>query len=393
MAIDKLVLWLQQNFGYFHGKGWILEVFAVVFITMLLTLLEGMVYKRLLPRLQKTKRIWDEAVCTALHKPLNVLIWLVGIMASAEVVRVSTEQPAAVFEAVNTVRNLGIIALFAWFLLRLISQAEEHCLEGRMGSKRLDKTTINALGKITKASVMITAALVALQTLGIGISGVLAFGGIGGAAVAFSAKDLLANFFGGLIIYLDRPFAVGDWIRSPDRNIEGTVEHIGWRLCRIRTFDKRPLYVPNSLFTMISIENPSRMTNRRIKTNIGLRYDDASKVGDILPAVEAMLRNHPDIDTSQTLMVNLVEFGASSLNFMIYTFTKTTNWERYQAVQQDVFLKTIDIIEAHGAQCAFPTTTLHVPEGLQVKGTGKQPAHGVAWPGEVSATTASSPSN
>ena len=103
-----------------------------------------------------------------------------------------------------------------------------------------------------------------MQALGYSISGVLAFGGIGGIAVGFAAKDLLANFFGGLMIYLDRPFSVGDWIRSPDKNIEGTVEEIGWRLTRIRTFDKRPLYVPNSTFTQISVENPSRMLNRRI---------------------------------------------------------------------------------------------------------------------------------
>ena len=95
----------------------------------------------------------------------------------------------------------------------------------------------------------------------------------------FAAKDLLANFFGGLTIYLDRPFAVGDWIRSPDREIEGTVERIGWRLTLIRTFDKRPLYIPNAVFTTIAVENPSRMHNRRIYETIGIRYDDAPENG------------------------------------------------------------------------------------------------------------------
>ena len=91
------------------------------------------------------------------------------------------------------------------------------------------------------------------------------------------------------MIYLDRPFDVGDWVRSPDKNIEGTVEDIGWRLTRIRTFDKRPLYVPNGTFSTISVENPSRMSNRRIKTNIGLRYDDANKVATIIADIESML--------------------------------------------------------------------------------------------------------
>ena len=101
-----------------------------------------------------------------------------------------------------------------------------------------------ALAKLGYIVVGITGLLTLLQTLGLSISGLMAFGGMGGIAVGFAAKDILANFFGGLFIYTDRPFSVGDWIRSPDRDIEGTVEKIGWRVTRIRTFDKRPLYIP-----------------------------------------------------------------------------------------------------------------------------------------------------
>ena len=115
----------------------------------------------------------------------------------------------------------------------------------------MDYTTVDALSKLGRFSVVIIAALVILQTLGFSISGVLAFGGIGGIAMGFAAKDMLANFFGGLTIYLDRPFTVGEWIRSPDKAIEGTVEYIGWRHTRVRAFNKNPIYVPNALFTTI----------------------------------------------------------------------------------------------------------------------------------------------
>jgi MscS family membrane protein len=205
-----------------------------------------------------------------------------------------------------------------------------------------------------------------MQTLGYSISGVLAFGGIGGIAIGFAAKDLLANFFGGMMIFLDRPFSVGDWIRSPEKEIEGTVEHIGWRLTRIRTFDKRPLYIPNSVFASIVVENPSRMTNRRIYETIGIRYDDAAVAADVIAAVREMLQNHPDIDHNQTLMVNFNKFGASSLDFFIYTFTKTTVWTQFHEVKQDVLFKIQDIIEAHGAEIAFPTSTVHLPDQLKV---------------------------
>ena len=214
---------------------------------------------------------------------------------------------------------------------------------------------------------MLLATLVALQTLGFSVSGVLAFGGVGGIAVGFAARDLLANFFGGFMIYMDRPFSVGDWVRSPDRNIEGTVEKIGWRLTVIRTFDKRPLYVPNSTFTSIAVENPSRMSHRRIYETIGVRYDDAAKLQGIINDVIDMLKKHPEIDDSQTLIVNFNQFAASSLEFFVYTFTHTTNWVKYHEVKQDVLFKIYNIITEHGAECAFPTSTVHLPDPVQLE--------------------------
>ncbi|HEY9120256.1 MAG TPA: mechanosensitive ion channel domain-containing protein, partial [Marinobacter sp.] len=152
------------------------------------------------------------------------------------------------------------------------------------------------------------------------------------------------------------------------RNIEGTVEHIGWRLTTLRTFDKRPLYVPNAVFTTISVENPSRMLNRRIYETIGIRYADVSGMAEIVAEIRTMLENHEDIDQDQTIIVNFLAFNASSLDIMIYTFTKTIEWVRFHEVKQDVLLKISDIIEGHGAEVAFPTRTLHLPDGVRVAG-------------------------
>jgi MscS family membrane protein len=261
------------------------------------------------------------------------------------------------------VRYVSVIFAIAWFCVRLVREMETRVIRRNAESERedkLDRATIEAIGKLLRLVVIVTATIVILQTLGFSLSGVLAFGGIGGIAVGFAAKDLLANFFGGLMIYLDRPFAVGDWVRSPDRDIEGTVEYIGWRLTRIRTFDKRPLYVPNSVFMGISVENPSRMSHRRIKETIGIRYDDIAEMASIVEQVRQMLNDHPDIDERQTLIVNFNAFSASSLDFFIYTFTHTTNWVRYHEIKQDVMLRIAEIIQRHGAEIAFPTSTLHV---------------------------------
>jgi MscS family membrane protein len=273
-----------------------------------------------------------------------------------------------VSDFVMPTRNTIIIAALAWFLLRLISQASRNVLARTEATgEGIDRTTVDALSKLGRFAVIIAAALIILQTLGFSISGVLAFGGIGGIAVGFAAKDMLANFFGGLTIYLDRPFIVGEWIRSPDHQIEGTVEYIGWRHTRVRAFNKNPIYVPNALFTTIVVENPSRMTNRRIKETIGIRYDDLDKMAVIVTDVKAMLQAHPEIDTGTTLIVNFNEFAASSLNFFIYTFTKTVEWVRYHEVRQDILLKVAAIIQAHGAEIAFPTQTLHIEPAAVAK--------------------------
>ena len=350
---------LDQVLNYFKNESWIIQVFVVIFIALLIDWIQKRILRNLLKKLERTRNYWDDSLVDAMRSPLSALIWVVGLTFAAEIVR--SESDAVIFHAVDPIRNVGVIVTFTWFLVRFVSRAEENIIaQSIRKDASYDRTTADAIAKLLRMSVVITAMLVILQTLGYSISGVLAFGGIGGIAVGFAAKDLLANFFGGLMIYLDRPFNVGDWIRSPDKEIEGTVERIGWRLTQIRTFDKRPLYVPNSIFTTISVENPSRMTNRRIYETVGIRYDDAGKMAGIIDDVKAMLKAHPEIDTNQTMIVNFNKFAASSLDFFIYTFTRTTSWIKFHEVKQDVMLKIIEIIEGHGAECAFPTSTLHI---------------------------------
>ncbi|MDH5518591.1 MAG: mechanosensitive ion channel family protein [Gammaproteobacteria bacterium] len=339
---------------------WIVYVFFIVLATLSANLLQKRFLKKLHLRLLQTNNPWDDAFLLAAQKPLGWLIWLLGLILAIDIVQYESKTP--VFEFIEPMQYVGVIIILTVFLLRLIRQVESvfKTTEDETGKNKYESATVEAVSKLLRASAMITGALVALQTLGFSISGVLAFGGIGGVAIGFAAKDLLANFFGGLIIYLDRPFTIGDWIRSEDRNIEGTVEHIGWRLTTIRTFDKRPLYVPNSIFSSITVENPSRMLNRRIYETIGVRYDDSNKISVIIDEVRQMLEQHIEIDHQQTLIVNFNQFAPSSLDFFIYTFTKTTEWVRFHQIKQDVLLKTLAIIESHGAEVAFPTSTVHL---------------------------------
>lgn len=331
----------------------LLDVFLIVFTTLFINYLVGRFFSRLEKRVLKTDNNWDDAFFYSVRQPAGLLIWMLGISWATEVIMLGTGN--ALLPFIAPFRYVAIISMLGVFLVKFIRRAEANFIKSGH-----DLTTVTAVGKLMRIAVIITIILMILQAIGVSISGILAAGGIGGLAVGFASKDLLANFFGGAMIYLDRPFVVGDWIRSPDRSIEGTVENIGWRLTVIRTFDQRPLYVPNATFANIAVENPSRMHNRRIYETIGVRYDDAAVVGLIVDDVKQMLENHPDLDTSKTLIVNFNAFAPSSLDFFIYTFTKTVNWVEFHGIKQKVLLSVLDIINKHGAQVAFPTSTVHL---------------------------------
>lgn len=363
--MSELSEWIKNLVETYGLGGWITQVFIVVLAVVVFNFIVARILSRLGKKAEESRPVWDDAMIRAVKLPLNLLIWVIGIAFAAEIIRDETGAP--LFDAVGPIRDALVIALITWFVVRLIHETEVSVVKRRTRlGEEVDETTVRAIAKLLKVSVIITGVLVGLQTLGFSISGVLAFGGIGGIAVGFAAKDLLANFFGGLMVYLDRPFVVGDWIRSPDKDIEGTVEDIGWRLTRIRRFDKRPLYVPNAVFTSIAVENPSRMTHRRIFETIGIRYDDIGVMDVIVQDVKAMLTAHEEIDESQTMIVNFNAFNASSVDFFVYTFTHTTQWVRYHEIKHEILLKIAEIIDNHGAEIAFPTRTLHVPDVLKM---------------------------
>lgn len=356
--IELSKIFSDLNLSEFLGP-WVLQVFVIVLAVLLFNFALRIFLRKLGKKVEQSHNPWDDAFINAVGRPLRILIWIIGILFAAEIVASRTD--AEIFKAIAPVRNIAVVASLAWFLIRFVKEFETAWIKMHyQKGHTVDLTTTHALAKLVRASIFITAGLVMMQSLGFSISGVLAFGGIGGIAIGFAAKDLLSNFFGGLMIYLDRPFAVGDWICSPDKEIEGTVEEIGWRQTRIRTFSKRPIYVPNSIFMSIIVENPSRMSHRRIYETIGIRYDDIHEMDAIVNDVKQMLKDHDEIDKSQTMIVNFNEFSDSSVDFFVYTFTKTTNWIKYHEVKQDVLLKISEIIENHNACTAYPTRVLHI---------------------------------
>jgi len=347
---------------------WTVQAFAI----LLAALLVDFIYRKFVNRLDRladrTAHLWDNSVVYAGKKPVSLLILGEGLLMAARVLEPHTAAIVFSPELLGIAQQLLLVATVTWFAFRLVTGFEKAFVHQRqLRNQEFDITTVSVLARIVRIAVVTTGILTALSILEIPISGLLAAGGVGGIAIGLAARDLLANFFGGFMVFMDRPFSVGDWVRSPDRDIEGVVDKIGWRVTTIIKFDRRPMYVPNATFTTITVENPSRMTYRRIYEHVGVRYDDFSQVRDIVSAIREMLQTNDDIASDQTLIVHFDRFGASSLDIMVYCFTRTREWVEYHRVREDVLLRIGELIEQHGAQIAFPTRTLKidtVPESL-----------------------------
>jgi len=369
--MDLIGTWVESVSALVGLRPWALTVFLIILAALLIDFIQRKLMKRLEALVASTTNLWDDAIFRAGVRPLSLVVWLIGISLAAQVIPVQGENQLLGAGLVTNIRQVGLLFAIAWFLVAAVKNIEGNIIErARQDGRDIDQTTVHALGRVLQIAIVVTAILIALDNLGFSISGLMAAGGIGGLAIGLAAKDMLANFFGGVTVFIDRPFSVGDWIVLQEKNIEGVVEDIGWRQTTIRKFDKRPIYVPNAIFTTASVENPSRMTNRRIYEVIGLRHSDLNQMATITDEVRKMLASHDEIDEQQTLMVNFDAFNASSVDFFIYCMTHTVNWQRYHRVKQDVLLKIGEIVAQHGGAMAFPTRTIEVKTSPELAGLG-----------------------
>ena len=338
------------------------SLITITLITLFLFFIKNKLINVIFALSQKTNTVYDELILFSIKTPSTYLIIFGYIFVITdyfnknEVLNLNFSLSSAVFSL--------IVIIISWSLLRGLN----YYLQLKPFTKNLSSEdditliteTYEIVVRILKILVVVITALIIMQEIGLSISGLLAFGGVGGLIVGLAAKDLLSNFFGGMMIFFDRPFRVGEFIKSPDRNIEGIVEKIGWRLTVVRTFSKNVLYIPNTAFSSIIVENATRMSNRRINETIGIRYDDLNKMTDIIQDVNNILESNPDIDQTQKAKVYFKSFSASSCDFFIYAFTKTKDWEEFLRIKQDVLLKVAEIIEQHNAEIAYPTTTVFI---------------------------------
>ncbi len=339
--------------------GITVEEYLQAFLWVLGGLMLSRILRRLFGRLrkwsEKTKMKLDERVVDALGPPTRWAAVVGGVYGALVTLPRQQDWSPIVTGAVQVV----FAALGTWAAFRLIDAVSASISDAaKKTESSLDEQLIVVIRKASKLFVAVIVFVLVIQNLGYSVSGLLAGVGIGGIAVALAAKDALANLFGSVSIFVDRPFKIGDWIRTD--KAEGVVEEVGLRSTRIRTFAKTLVTIPNAAIANMAVENWSEMPIRRVKFDLGVTYD--TKPGlmrRVLEEVKRILREHPGVD--QTFwIVRFTEFGDSALRIFVYYFTKTTVWDEYLSVREDVNLKIMEALESLGVEMAFPTQTVHL---------------------------------
>lgn len=324
----------------------IVQIFRKLFVKIVIGFLHKLT--------QKTKSNIDDALLNIIDLPMRFMISVVGFQIAFSILQLSDKinKPVTL-----VVKSLFIYAIF-WALYRSEEKINEAIIKKFSPDSDITLSFLPLFSKTTKIAIIVIGATIIVQLWGYNIGAIITGLGIGGLAVALAAKDTLANLFGSLTILLDRPFKVGDWVICS--GVEGTVEDIGFRTTKIRTFAKALVSVPNASISTSSTTNWSMRDRRRIKYSLGVTYAaSCDQMESAVNQVKQMLSDHEQIH-DDGLMVYFDTFADSSMNIFVYCFTRTAVWSEYLAIRQDVNLKIMRIFEDLDISFAFPSMSVYM---------------------------------
>ncbi|GJL85150.1 MAG: mechanosensitive ion channel protein [Micavibrio sp.] len=359
---DLNKLWAEVKDVWEHGfmgvdVGSIAVALAIFFGFLLI---RGILSKYILRRLhlwaEKSENKVDDKVVDAIMPPIRFIPIVLGLFFAGQYLEL--DETLGDFFGRMT-RSLIVFTMF-WGLHRALEPI------GQMSKKLediLSPTMMNWIFKVTKVVVVFIGAAVILEVWGIAVGPLLAGLGLFGAAVALGAQDLFKNLIGGITIIAEKRFSPGDWILV-DGVVEGTVEDIGFRSTHVRRFDKAPVHVPNSALSDVAVTNFSRMTHRRIKWKIGVEYRtsvDQLKIirDEIMKELETndAFAKKEEVST----FVRVDAFNDSSIDFLIYCFTNTTNWGEWLEIKESFAMRIKEIVEDKaGTGFAFPSQSVYL---------------------------------
>lgn len=321
-------------------------------------------YPIILKVTNKTKTSFDTKLAVAFRKPIRsfFVVWGLYMSLNRHIDPYSVEQAISL----RILRSLIIILITSGFYnLTSTTSALFQKISEKLDLE-IDQILIPVLSKTVRFIIVAISATIIAQEWGYDVNGFVAGLGIGGLAFALAAKDALANIFGGVVIIIDKPFSIGDWILTP--SVEGTVEDINFRSTKVRTFAHALVTVPNSTLANNPITNWSKMGKRRISFNLGVTYTTPrAKLKQCVRRIELMLKSHNEIHPD-TIFVRFDSFNDSSLDIFIFCFTNTTVWGEFLRVKEDVNFKIMEILEEEGVSVALPSRSIYFENNLTNKG-------------------------
>ncbi len=313
---------------------------------------------KLLHRLLNHKKTWiDKEKIDSAMVPCRSVFALLGVYLALSILGLSSNP------FILHILRIAVIALIAWILVRFWDGCAEllfdaNKLIGNQLSVNLSKTFMSFLSMAVKVIIIIFAALAILAETGVDVTALVTGLGLGGLTFALAAQDTASNLFAGLVILLDHPFDVDDFIETPD--VSGTVQEITFRSTKIRTVLGTTVVIPNNSLSSKAITNYSRMETRRITSTLGLRYGTTSEqMNRCVERITEMLSNEPDVK-SDDICVNFDNFGDSGLNINIAYSSTQPGLAASLKIKENINLKIMNIIEEEGCSYARPARSVFV---------------------------------
>jgi MscS family membrane protein len=367
MPVDLLFHFLGISFSSKDADNVLIKLLVFLLILLLTWLLRRIV-TMVVPRLVKflahaTRTTLDEQLVTVLQPPVHFLIGVLGVWLAF----VTLELPDRIDHLIGNLMASLVAVAICWAAYRGVDLAIVVLRRVTQFGAITEATLLTEkvflfIQQVTKGVVILFMIVLILDEWGYNVSGLLAGLGLGGLAVALAAQDALTNLIGYFVIIADEPFVVGEYVVVD--GVSGTVEQLGFRSTRIRVLDQSLVTVPNKTMTTSNIVNWSRLTKRRLNMTLSLSYGSSpAQMLSVVQAIRDMLRAHPQVER-ESVLVQFVEVGTSSLDITIICFTKTPAWNDFQVVRQDINLKIMEIMEERGVENANPTYNIVMEPGL-----------------------------
>ncbi|MEQ9366745.1 MAG: mechanosensitive ion channel family protein [Leptospirales bacterium] len=367
--------WMREEFLILNWWQWV-GIFAAILLGLSLRLITRNLMNLVKRLTKRSETDWDDRVIDAVQAPVGFLA-AVGFWFLALLILQFEGTVLSVFTiALQILLGVGAI----WLVYGLAGILSDYLTDiAAKTESTLDDQLVPLLTRTLRIFIVIIGVLIVIQNMGVNVLSLLAGLGIGGLAFALAARDAVANFFGSLMILFDRPFQVGDWIRVGGS--EGTVEEIGFRSTRIRTFYNSVISIPNSEVANEQIDNMGVRQFRRAVANLGVTYDTPPDTLEaFMEGIKNIIKANPSTRKDYFHVV-FKEFGDSALVIMVYFFFKVPDWNNELVERQNIYLEILRLAKELKVEFAYPTQTLHVesfPEKRPTRGPSDIPGEKMA---------------